>query len=333
MVEVWSTGGALASVPPFIHLILAEVSMSRSSPTPWRRRRPGFTLIELLVVIAIIAVLIGLLVPAVQKVREAANRMSCQNNLKQIGLGMHNFAAALKSFPYCRTGGHEQDNTWAVILLPYIEQDPLYNTWFSVALPNLDGPPILSNSPRIAINDLRFNRTIRTQSAPLSNTVALYFCPSRRAPQVCTAPLGSNLVGACGDYAVVGGGNVLNTGAFHVNDFYGTGVRLADIRDGTSSTLLVGEKHLTQADLGLGTYDGCIYSATPAGLSFRQAGSAHPLALGLTDGQNGQFGSWHTGVVNFVFCDGHVEGLNTSISGTTLGYLATRAGGEAIPSY
>jgi prepilin-type processing-associated H-X9-DG protein len=271
--------------------------------------------------------------PAVQKVREAAARMQCSNNLKQLGLAAHNFHDTYQVLPYCRTGGHEQDNTWAVIILPFIEQNALYTTWFTTPLAGLDGPQIVSALPSIAINDLRFNKTIRTQSAPLNNTVSIFFCPSRRGRQVCTAPSGSNLGGACSDYAVVGGDNNLNTGAFHINDLYGTGIPLLAISDGTSNTLLIGDKHLRAADLGLGTYDGCIYSATPSGLTFRQAGSAHPLALGLLDAQNGQFGSWHTGVVNFVFCDGHVQALSTSLAGTTLGFLATRAGGEVIPSY
>jgi prepilin-type N-terminal cleavage/methylation domain-containing protein/prepilin-type processing-associated H-X9-DG protein len=304
--------------------------MNRCSLRAGRRPRPGFTLIELLVVIAIIAVLIGLLMPAIQKTREAASRARCLNNLKQIGLGMHTFHDAFGTLPYCRTGGHEQDNTWAVILLPFIEQVPFSQTWFATPIPNLDGPPIVSNFPQLSINDLRFNKAIRMQFAPLNTTVNLYFCPSRRNPQVCLTPMGSNLVGACADYAVVGGDNNLNTGAFHINDAYGTGVRFAEISDGLSSTLMVGDKHLRSIDLGLGTYDGCIYSATPSGLSFRQAGSLHPLALSPTDNQNGQFGSWHTGVVNFVYCDGHGGGLPTSISATTLGYLATRAGSEVI---
>jgi prepilin-type N-terminal cleavage/methylation domain-containing protein/prepilin-type processing-associated H-X9-DG protein len=301
--------------------------------SPLRTVRAAFTLIELLVVIAIIAVLIGLLLPAVQKVREAAANTRCQNNLKQIGLGMQNFHDANGVLPYCRTGGHSQDHTWAVILLPYIEQTTLYNQWFATPIPNLDGPAVISTTPVISINDLRFNPTIRNQSAPLNNTVPGYFCPSRRTPQVCTTPMGANLVGACSDYAVVGGDNNLNTGPFHINDGYGVGIRITEITDGTSLTLMVGEKHLAPVDLGNGAVDGCVYSAVPAGLSFRQAGSNFPLALTRNDPQNGQFGSWHTGTVNFVFCDGHVAALPTSIAGSTLGALATRKGGEVIPNY
>src|SRR5882672_10216620 len=92
-----------------------------------RKRRTGFTLIELLVVISIIATLVGLLLPAVQKAREAASRISCANNLKQIGLSLHNYESTFERLPPSRTSIGSA--TWAVFIMPFMEQDNLYNQW------------------------------------------------------------------------------------------------------------------------------------------------------------------------------------------------------------
>ena len=119
------------------------------------RRRSGFTLIELLVVIAIIGVLVGLLLPAVQKAREAANRTQCQNNLKQMGLALHMYHDQYKSLPPSRLPGVELPS-WAWLILPGLEQDNLYRLWVDKAS-FFDMPP-----------------------EAITANVPIYFCPSRR---------------------------------------------------------------------------------------------------------------------------------------------------------
>jgi prepilin-type N-terminal cleavage/methylation domain-containing protein len=155
---------------------------------PHRPPRRGFTLIELLVVIAVIAILIGLLLPAVQAAREAANRASCGNNLHQIGLAMHLYENTYHCLP--PTCVSDQGATWAVLILPYMEQDNFYRTW-----------------------DLSKTYYQQSDVARLSK-VTNYFCPSRRSPS--TQPTSSvsgdvpstgpqdapNVPGALCDYAV-----------------------------------------------------------------------------------------------------------------------------------
>ena len=289
-----------------------------------RTPQPAFTLIELLVVIAIIAVLIGLLLPAVQKVREAANRMSCQNNLKQLGLAVHAYHDANLAIPYSRVDTYE---TWAVLVLPYLEETAHFNLWQ------------MGRQYYHASNQAARERTVKT-----------YLCPTRRTPSreprlslngdVQQGTMEPHYPGALGDYAACAGdptglgdywwrvdndGNPINpaNGVF----WYGRRsnqlrpIRLTDVTDGTHHTFLIGEKHIPNFTFGSAP-DSSIYNGDHSS-SFKKAGTGALLARGPQTA-SAQFGSYHPGVCQFVFCDGSVKALNVSIDGTNLGRLANR---------
>jgi prepilin-type N-terminal cleavage/methylation domain-containing protein/prepilin-type processing-associated H-X9-DG protein len=308
--------------------------------------RRAFTLIELLVVIAVIAVLSGLLLPAVQKVREAAARAQCRNNLKQIGLACHNYHDAQQSFPpgYRASGGYIDGATdtapgwgWAAFLLPYLEQDNL--------------------SARI-----KFGLPVEAAAnAPAAQAVLkVYLCPSDLPPATAfTVPdaFGATVAQAApSSYAACVGGDESETtdptglGVFYRN----SRTRLADVTDGSSSTLLVGERAWSNAKgvwagafargvCKRGTLNPCPGSAdgwSPAATLVLAHGHLNN-ATADTDGGLDDFSSRHVGGSHFAFADGSVRFVRSvpadladgsySAEGLIFQALGTRANGEVVP--
>jgi prepilin-type processing-associated H-X9-DG protein len=306
--------------------------------------------VELLVVIAIIAVLIGLLVPAVQKVRGAANRAQCLNNLHQIALAAHNYHGDHGRFP---TGAHlpvyvgdrptRATNLW-VELLPYFEQDNLYTRW--------------------DYNDNRNNAAGGT-NATQAQVIKILLCPSDPLPKPVvqlTADLApqwswgfygmSSYGGNAGKRSFSPGSAPLFTGMTRDGIFYfDSCVRLTDVSDGTSNTFLFGERY--HRDPQYDRQQPLVYSgASPFGEVGRWAciagaGTMGNVTLSTAVPINYQvppggdvwtlrdrmcaFGSGHSGGANFAFADGSVRFVSASIPLPTLQALSTRAGGEVVP--
>lgn len=294
--------------------------------------RKGFTLIELLVVIAIIAVLIGLLLPAVQKVREAANRNQCINNLKQVGLALQSHHDTQLKFPPGYTSGVSGTGNdtgpgwgWAAYLLPSIEQENLYRS-IDFALP-IEAPTMAGARTTLIKTYLCPSDTIPSQAIPVG--------PRGTSDQLvsttCTlAP--ANYVGNFG----IGEPGVDGEGVF----FRGSKIRIADITDGTSNTLLVGERSFYHAEsTWVGAVTGANQGPTAGSPLPIQESNASNFVLAHTGEtfkgpaypeEANHFTSRHTGIGNFVFADGHVSSLSGSTTYATYKALSTRSGGEAI---
>jgi prepilin-type N-terminal cleavage/methylation domain-containing protein/prepilin-type processing-associated H-X9-DG protein len=282
--------------------------------------RKGFTLIELLVVIAIIAILIGLLLPAVQKVREAAARMQCTNNLKQIGLALMNFHEQKKTFPVGQAP-NGTDNVqmwgWGAYLLPNLEQGNLH----AQLTPRYPGST--SGQTLNAFLGTAANR-------PLVQTVLpAFLCPSDGSSTLADSPIDKNFDGASpgnvGTSWFPGKSNYIGVCGIYDVDItpnngilcrQAKGITIADIKDGTSNTLIVGERKI---ECGAGAWAGSrnTNGPGPRGADYTQgtvwASINDPVSTGNDNCTDG-FSSAHSGGANFVFCDGHVAFIADDIS-------------------
>jgi prepilin-type N-terminal cleavage/methylation domain-containing protein/prepilin-type processing-associated H-X9-DG protein len=309
--------------------------MRSDSRTPNRvvARYQGFTLVELLVVIAIIGVLIALLLPAVQKVREAANRTSCENNLHQIGLALHNYHDSQRSFPSgfrCQpVNPSNPDQTapgwgWAALLLPYIEQGNLAQQ-INFTLP-VEDPSNLATRTTI---------------------VKLYVCPSDRHTGLFTiydknikplAEAATNSYAACHGIGVDLDEELDDSnGMFSRN----SKVRFADVTDGTSNTIAIGERasFFTQTPwagavtLGTTRITPGAPINNPSAIEDAPTQTLVHIAVHTINDANADpedFFTPHPGTANFLFVDGSVHPVRTGIGLSVLQALATRNGGEVV---
>jgi prepilin-type N-terminal cleavage/methylation domain-containing protein/prepilin-type processing-associated H-X9-DG protein len=308
------------------------------------RRTRGFTLVELLVVIAIIGILIALLLPAVQAAREAARRMQCSNNLKQIGLAMHNYEQSNKCLPVCWSYylGYPNDpakrRSWTVMLLPYLEQGAIYDKMdlSKTALDNTANDP---GNPTIT-NLWLIQQNLEVALCPSDGKARKPLARTDAAAGIVLAL--TSYAGSVGDHfndhdegngypPRYGNGSVDASTTRGVISRYGYSATFAEIRDGLSNTFAAGEvvpEWCVWEDWGHQSFATTAFPINHRNHDFAQA------ILPPTDHNNCiGFRSLHPGGAQFVFCDGSVHFISETIDILTYRALASRDGSEVLGQF
>ena len=324
--------------------------------------RPAFTLVELLVVIAIIGILVGMLFPAIQAVREAARRSSCQNNSRQIVIAMHDYESAMQEFPRGFLGEWEpngQGCLWSYYILPYIEQSNVYDR----ISPQIPGPQWAAPGGGVPGDLDSTDQTLR-QIGACEVPYSIFRCPSTTAPQnildvsmdnwVVQNRATANYLANCSGVVT----NDQNSSAAFLEDLDGMFMRdnpktMADAKDGTSSTIFIGEAEPVPTSTTPGTAETAIganaqkdhwvigsddldtnrdmsecFGSTAVGINLEPPSS--PFAWPTYEIS---YGSNHAGGANFSFGDSSTKYISDQIDQAVFSALGTRKNGEVVSDY
>jgi prepilin-type N-terminal cleavage/methylation domain-containing protein len=289
-------------------------------------RRAGFTLVELLVVIAIIGILVALLLPAIQYARESARRVSCANNLKQVGLAAIQHENLHKYYAN-RTESYNTEGTWITAIMPYMEENDLYNEW----------------ARAVGLRKGSLPSAVRPLAEIVATPIASLYCPSRRPAAAYPARAQGNFLAAHTDYALNGGAST-EPDKFEVkwpgiweslgltNTF--KRVRNKDVKDGLSKTYLISEKAVSANHYTSGRDpgdDSSIFACLRGNcVRWAKRVPVHDQLERENCWSCHSFGSAHPTSFNAVYCDGSVHSLTYEISFAAHAALASRAAGDKV---